>query len=147
MRKILVNTLATTSAVLLITLIVGMIIHGRSILDLGGANIRVYFFFELLGVNFVAHFGLFFTRKFESKYVIFEFLLDLSLIIVVLLIYGAIFDQYTGRRWIFVIIATVIYSFMIFTNMVRERADDKKINEIIQKRKQKRSEKSPFVAS
>ena len=148
MKKVLVNTLATTCAALILLLIIHTIIQGKSLTDLldRRSTISVYFFLQLLGVNFVINLGLFFTYKFESKYVILEILLDLGFTIAVLLIYGAIFDQLTGRRWLFVVIAIAIYSFMFFMNAIRDRDDVKKINESIQKRKKRRSENT-FIAS
>ena len=149
MKKILVNTLATTCAALILLLIIHNFIQGKSLPDLldRRSTISVFFFLQLLGVNFVINLGLFFTCKFESKYVIFEILLDLGFTVVVLLIYGAIFDQLTGRRWLFVVMAIAIYSFMFFMNAVRDRDDVKKINESIQKRKKRRSENNTFIAS
>jgi len=149
MRKILVNTLATTCAALILVLIINVISLDKSFLFLFDKNFTISapFFIQLLGVNFVINLALYFTYKFECKYVIVEMLLDLGTIISILLVYGAIFDQFTGRRWIFAVIAALIYSFAIFANMARERADEKKMNESIQKRRKGLNGKSPFIAS
>ncbi|MCL2008187.1 MAG: DUF3021 family protein [Treponema sp.] len=149
MKKVLVNTLTTTCAALILLLIIQTIIQGKSFLDLLDirSTISVPFFLQLLGLNFMINLGLYFTYKFESKYAILEILLDMGLTVAVLLIYGAIFDQLTGQRWLFVVMAIAIYSFMFFMNAARNRDDVNKINESIQKRKKERSESSTFIAS
>ena len=94
--------------------------------------------FQIFGANIVINCGLLLTHKIESRYVIVEYLIDVSYIIAVLLIFGAVFDWYsTVPAWLLAAMAVVIYVFMIIVTTVKIQKDTKKINELLQKRKEK----------
>ena len=137
MKKILVNTLASTCLVLLLLILVAVIIDNNPIRDVLGAAIQVSVILQILAGNALVSLGLFFTSKFESKYAALEFLLDLSYIVIVILAFGIIFNWYTGRRWILATIVVVVYIFTLLTNMVRVRKETNEINELLQKRREK----------
>ena len=145
MRKTLLNILAITSAVMLVLMLIDIIFDIIFDINSMGFSFREYLdgtfplrlFFQILGVNTVIFCGLFFTNKFESKYASLEILLDICFISIVLIIFGLIFGHFRDRLWIFPIMAIVIYTFGLLTNMVRTQEDSKKINEILQKRKEK----------
>jgi len=132
MKKTVVNIMATTgSALILLALFV--VIFGSKVMYLNTL-------FEILGANIVIHLGLLLTQKFESRYAIFEFLLDVSYVIAVLIIFGLIFDWYSSVPvWVLVIMAVVIYVFGLFVNIARTRKDAKEMDELLQKRKEKHS--------
>ena len=137
MRKTLLDILAITSAVVIILLLINIIDFSLSFRELLDVTIPIRLFLEILGVNAVIFFGLFFTHKFESKYASLEILLDICFISLVLIIYGLIFDHFRDRLWIFPIMAIVIYLFGLLTNMVRTQEDSKKINKFLKKRREK----------
>ncbi|MCL2557254.1 MAG: hypothetical protein FWE09_02120 [Treponema sp.] len=136
-KKTIVNILASTCLVLLLLVFIAAVIDGTSIHEIREATIQVNFFLQILGVNVFIFVGFVLIRKFESKYAILEFLLDISYIIIVLLISGKIFGWFSGRSWILVIMAVVVYLFGLFTSILRTRKDASEINELIKKRKEK----------
>jgi hypothetical protein len=146
-KKIIVNILAVTSLALLLLIFVAIVIDGASIQEIQEATIQINLFLQILGVNTLIFVGFNFIRKFESKYVILEFLLDISYIIVVLFIFGAIFGWFSTRSWILVIMAIAVYIFTLLTNTVRTRKDAKEINELLKKIKEKDTEPPKDVAS
>jgi hypothetical protein len=126
MIKVIVNIMATTGTAL--------VLEAAICAMYGVTAIYVRDCFQVLGANIVIHLGLLLTGKFESRYAILEFLLDLTFIIVVVAAFGAIFNW--ASPWIFAI-AVVIYVFGILTNMARIRKDADEINELLNKRKEK----------
>jgi hypothetical protein len=130
MKKAVINTMATTGAVLVVLTIFAVII--------GAKVMYLHTILEILGANIVIHFGLFLTRKFESPYAVLAYFLDISYVIAVLVIFGLIFDWYSSVPvWVLVIIGVVVYLFGLITNMGRIRNDIKEMDELIQKRKKK----------
>jgi hypothetical protein len=96
---------------------------------------------EIFGANIVINFGIFLIHKFEIRYIILEYLLDISLIIIVLVVSGAIFNWYSAIPvWLLIVMAVVIYLFVIITNITKIKKDTKEINELLQKRKEKKTD-------
>ena len=125
--------MATTGAALVALTIFAVII--------GGKSIYAHTIFEILGANIVIHLGLLLIRKFESSYAILAYFLDISYIITVLVVFGIIFDWYSSVPvWVLVIIGVAIYIFGLFTRMVRIWNDIKKMDELLQKRKEKNTD-------
>jgi len=130
MKRTIENIMTTTGSVLILLAIFTVIF--------GGTYIYARTFFEILGANTVIHLGLLLTRKFESRYVIFEFLLDITYTIAVLVVFGLIFDWYSSVPvWVLVIMAVVIYMFGFLIETVRTHKDAKEMDELLQKRKEK----------
>ena len=84
MKKKVVNIMATMGITLVVLALIGSI-YGAKILCISSV-------FQVLGANIVIHFGFVLTSKFESKYLLLEAVLDISYSIVVLIIFGAIFN-------------------------------------------------------
>jgi hypothetical protein len=94
--------------------------------------------FQIFTANIVINAGLFVISKFESRYAIVEYIVDISYIIAVLVAFGAIFDWYSAVPvWVIVVMAIVIYLFAIIISMNKLRKDTKKINELLKKRREK----------
>jgi len=94
--------------------------------------------FEVFAANIVIHLGLVFTKKFESSYAILEYVLDVSYIIVVLIIFGLIFNWFSSIPiWYLIIMAVFIYAFGIFINIAKIRKESDELNKLLQKRKNK----------
>lgn len=127
MKKMIINVMATTGITLVILALIGTL-YGAKFLFISGV-------FESLGANIVMHLGFIITGKFESKYPILEAILDISYTIVVLIIFGAVFNWYRSTPiWILIIMAVIIYSLGCLMSIFRMREDVKAINELLQKR-------------
>ena len=130
MKKAVVNIFCITGAALILLAIFTVII--------GAPAIFVRTFFEILGANTIIIFGLLLTHKFESRYVFLEYLLDISYVIIVIVVFGVIFDWYSSIPvWYLVIMAVAIYIFSIITSIVRTRKDAQELNALLLKLKEK----------
>jgi len=98
---------------------------------------------QILGANVVIHLGLFLIRKFESRYIFLEVLLEIAYIMVVLVVFHLVFDWF--YRWlsplaeigILVSMAVIIYMVTMFLRMGRIREDVNEINKLLEKRNKK----------
>lgn len=129
MKKIIVNIMTTTGISLVALAIPLNLLYG---LD----NISFYNVFTTLGVNIVLHLGLLLTHKFESKYFVLEALLDIGYIVIVLSIWGALFDWMP--IWMLAIMGVLIYLISLHLSMVRIRAEVSAINKSLQRRNVKK---------
>lgn len=129
-KTTIINTMITTGTALVILSAFLIIFDERSLF--------IHTIFQIFGANIVINCGLLLTHKFESRYVILEYLLDVSYIIAVLIVFGIVFNWYSAIPvWVLVIMAVVIYVFMIVLTMYKIQKDTQKINELLQKRKEK----------
>lgn len=128
MKKISVNILCSTAVTLLILAFLGTISGAQFLL--------INSVFQSLMVNIVIHIGLLFTHRFESRYAILEFMLDIGYMEAVVIIFGAVFNWYGSTPiWVLVIMTTIIYIAGVFLNMVQMRQEIEEINELLKKRK------------
>lgn len=128
MKKVSVNILCSTAITLLILAILG-VVSGAQFLLINSV-------FQSFIVNIVIHIGLLFTHRFESSYAILEFMLDISYMEAVVIIFGAIFKWYGSTPvWVLAIMTTIIYIAVVFLNMVQMRQEVGEINELLQQRK------------
>ena len=129
-NKTIMNIMFTTGTALMLLAVFAVINGGKAIF--------VETFFQILGANIVIHLGLILTKKFESSYAILEFLLDISYTIVVLVVFGIVFNWYSSTPvWYLVIMAVVIYTFGVFINILRTQKDANELNKLLQKHKNK----------
>ena len=127
MKKISANILCSTAITLIILATLGLISGAKFLL--------IHSVFQSFIVNIVIHIGLLFTHKFESSYAILEFMLDIGYMLVVVIIFGAIFNWYNSTPiWVLAIMTTIIYFAGILLNMVQVRHEVEEINELLQKR-------------
>ena len=132
MKKTIVRILFTTGAALVILAVFLKIT--------GAEHLYINHVFEILGANTLINLGLYFRYKFEIRNVFLEFIVDVSYIIFILLVFGKIFNWYPALPvWYLVIMAVVIYIFVIVTTVVKIRRDTKEINELLTKRKGRQS--------
>lgn len=128
MKKISVNILCSTAITLLILAILGA--------ASGAQFLLINSVFQSFIVNIVIHTGLLFTHRFESRYAILEFMLDIGYMEVVVIIFGAVFHWYGSTPiWVLAIMTVIIYIAGVFLNMVQMRQEVEEINELLQKRK------------
>lgn len=127
MKKMLVRILCSTGITLIVLAFVGMM-SGARFLCISSV-------FESFAANIVIHVGFLFTRRFESNYTIIEYMIDLSYIIGVLLVFGAGFDWFDSTPiWMLMIIAAIVYALGLFLSITRMRQDIKEINVLLSKK-------------
>ena len=135
MKKTVSYILFTTGAALVILALFSIFIVGD--VELIDGNVVL----EIFLANIVINFGLFLRWKFEIRYVILEYLVDISYIIIVLVIFGLIFDWYSAvPLWLLVVMATAIYLFAIIITFTKIRKDTAEMNELLQKHKEKQTD-------
>ena len=101
-------------------------------------SMSIYIIFQIFGANIVINCGLSLLSKLESRYAIVEYLRDVSCIIIVLIVFGAVFGWYSLIPvWVLVIMAVAIYVFMVIISTVKTRNDTRKINNLLRKRREK----------
>lgn len=130
MKKTISNTMFSTGAALVILAVYFLVTGER---EMGIQRIL-----EIFGANIVICFGIMFIAKIEIKNIILEYIIHVSYIIAVLLAFGAIFNWYSAvPAWLLVVMAVVIYAFVIVINVLKINKETKEINDLLQKRKAK----------
>ena len=129
-KRIITNIMFTTGAALVIL---------AAFLVLFGAEINYApVVLQIFAANIVINFGLFLLWKLEIRYMILQYLVDVGYIIVVLVVFGIIFNWFsTVPVWLLVVMAVVIYTFSTIITITKFRKDTDEINELLQKRKEK----------
>jgi len=97
--------------------------------------------FEIFAANIVIILGLYLRGKFEIRNLILEYLVDISYIIAVLVVFGLIFDWYSAiPMWLLVVMAVVIYIFAMIFTVTKIKKDAEELNKLLQKHHEKRAD-------
>ena len=97
--------------------------------------------FQILAANTLIILGLFIRMKFEIRSIILEYLIDISYIIAVLVVFGLIFDWYSAIPiWLLVVMAVVIYIFATIITVTMMKNDAKELNKLLQKHQEKQAD-------
>jgi len=97
--------------------------------------------FEIFAANIVIILGLFLRMKFEIRNLILEYLVDISYIIAVLIVFGLIFDWYSAiPMWLLVVMAVLIYIFAMIFTVTKIKNDAKELNKLLQKNREKQAD-------
>jgi peptidoglycan/LPS O-acetylase OafA/YrhL len=132
-KSIITNTMFVTGMALVILAVFSLLL-----------NVEIHFVptvFEIFAANILIILGLFLRWKFEIRNIILEYLVDISYIIVVLVIFGLIFDWYSAIPvWLLVAMAVVIYIFAMIISVTRINKDAKELNKLLQKRLKKQAD-------
>ena len=97
--------------------------------------------FEIFAANIVIILGLFLRMKFEIRSFILEYLVDISYIIAVLIVFGLIFDWYSAIPvWLIVAMAVVIYIFAMIFTVTKLKNDAKELNKLLKKHQEKQTD-------
>jgi len=100
-------------------------------------NVEIHFVptvFQIFAANIVIVLGLFLRGKFEIRYIILEYLVDISYIIAVLVVFGLLFNWYSAIPvWLLVVMAVVIYLFVMIISVTKIKKDAKELNKLLQK--------------
>jgi len=93
---------------------------------------------EIFAANIVINIGLAMIWKLEIRYMILEYLIDVGYTIVVLVVFGVVFDWYSAVPvWLLAAMAVVIYTLAQIINITKSRKVTDEINELLQKRREK----------
>jgi len=97
--------------------------------------------FEVFVANIVIILGLFLREKFEIRNIILEYLVNISYIVAVLVVFGLIFDWYRAVPvWLPIAMAVVIYIFSMIFTAAKLKRDAEELNKLLQKRQENRTE-------
>jgi len=97
--------------------------------------------FEIFAANIVIILGLFLRMKFEIRNFILEYLVDISYIIAVLIVFGIIFDWYSAIPvWLIVAMAVVIYIFAMIFTVTKLKKDAEELNKLLFKHREKQTD-------
>ncbi len=129
-KRIITNTMFVTGAALVILSVFSALL-----------DVEIHFVptvFEILLANILIILGLFIRWKFEIRNIILEYLIDISYIIFVLVVFGLIFDWYSAIPvWLLVAMAVVIYILAMIFSVAKINKDAKELNKLLQKRQKK----------
>ena len=97
--------------------------------------------FEIFAANIIIILGLFLRMKFEIRSIILEYLIDISYIIAVLVVFGLIFNWYSSIPiWLLVVMAVIIYIFATIITVTMIRNDAKELNKLLQEHHEKQAD-------
>jgi hypothetical protein len=118
--------MATTGASLVLLAMIAMSYQGSAIF-LGSI-------FQTLAVNFCIHAGLLLMRRFESQYYLVEVGLELGYILVLVVLFGTVFDWYSSAPlWVWIMLGCAVYVIGGLIGVFRIKNDVDIINQLIQK--------------
>ena len=129
MKKIIVNILYVTGAVLVVFAIYLTII--------GKETILVNNIFEILGASILINVGITLRYRIEIRNFILENIVNLSYIIVVLLAFRAIFKWNNLPIWFFILLAFIIYILSIVLLYYQVFRNKEEINKLLKKRRER----------
>jgi len=132
-KNIVTNTMFVTGTALVILAVFSVLL-----------NVEIHFVptvFEIFAANIIIILGLFLRWKFEIRNIIFEYLVDISYIILVLVIFGLIFNWYSAIPvWLLIAMAVIIYIFAMIISVTKINKDAKELNKLLQKRQKKQTD-------
>jgi hypothetical protein len=97
--------------------------------------------FEIFAADIVIILGLFLRGKFEIRNLILEYLVDISFIIAVLVVFGLIFDWYSAiPAWLLVVMAVIIYLFAMIFSVTKIKKDAEELNKLLEKHQKKQTD-------
>jgi hypothetical protein len=125
MKKTIINMMFTTGIS-----IVGLTLYYVFIRE---ERILVQTILQLFGANIVLHLGLHIRDKFEIRNPIIESVVDNSIIITVLLVFGFIFGWFAKIPvWLLVASAIVLYAITVFVTSSEVKKDIEKVNKLLE---------------
>jgi len=97
--------------------------------------------FQIFAANIVIIIGLFLRGKFEIRNLILEYLIDISYIIAVLILFGFLFNWFSSiPAWLPIVMAVVIYIFATIFTVTKLRSDAKELNKLLEKHHKKQAD-------
>lgn len=94
--------------------------------------------FQILGANIVFHSGFLLISKLEMKWPFAELFLNIAMIIILLLVFGSLFNWFSSTPvWILILMGLVIYIISAVLQLFSMRQDAQEINTLIRERKER----------
>ena len=125
MKKTIINMMFTTG-----TSIVGLTLYFVFIRE---ERILVQTILQLFGANILLHLGLYIRDKFEIRSPLIESVVDNSIIITVLLVFGFVFGWFVKIPvWLLVISAIGLYIITVFITSSEVKKDIEKVNKLLE---------------
>lgn len=95
----------------------------------GGIWIYIPTIFQCLVLSTAIQLGIYLLKNFESKYVIVEYLVEITLVQILVLVFGHIFSWYEGTPlWFLLIIGVSTYILSSFLGIISVNSDIRYIN-------------------
>ena len=130
MKKTIINMMFTTGIS-----IVGLTLYYAFMRE---ERILVQTILQLFGANIVIHLGLYIRDKFEIRNPLIESVVDNSIIITVLLIFGFVFRWFVKIPvWLLVVSAIGLYIITVFITSSGVKKDIEKVNKILEEQNRK----------
>ena len=127
MKKFIVNVFATTGISLILLSAIALLYNAE--------YLYIPTVIQTLGANLMIHLGLLLLHKSELKYPILEMALDILIVTVTLICFGAIFGWFASTPiWILVIMSIIMYLISLCLNLMSMKREAQEINALIQKR-------------
>lgn len=121
MRLQIKNCLATTGLSLVLLAIVATLYNAHLLC--------IESIYQVFASNVVIHIGLVLMNRFESKYYLLEILIEIGYILLVLAIFGSLFNWYSSTPiGVLILMGIIIYIIGSFIDIFRIRSDVKFIN-------------------
>ena len=125
MKKTIINMMFTTG-----TSIVGLTLYFVFIRE---ERILVQTILQLFGANILLHLGLYIRDKFEIRSPLIESVVDNSIIITVLLVFGFVFGWFVKIPvWLLIISAIGLYIITVFITSSEVKKDIEKVNKLLE---------------
>jgi hypothetical protein len=126
MKKTIMNMMFTTGISIFGLTLYFLIIHEESVL--------VKTLLQLTGANVLIHLSLYLRDKFEIRNPFIESIIDNSIIIVILIVFGLIFGWFVKVPiWLLVISGIVYYIITSIITVSKTKRDTDEVNEILNK--------------
>lgn len=130
MKKFATNVLTTTGLSLVLLSVIALCFQAECIF--------VQTVFQILGANIVFHSGFLLISKLEMKWPFAELFLNIAMIIILLLVFGSLFDWFSSTPvWILILMGLVIYIISAVLQLFSMRQDAQEINTLIRERKER----------
>ena len=127
MKKNIVNILATTGISLLLLSVAALLFHASCI--------YLETVFQAFGVNIITHLGIMCIKKIELRNIFIEMVLEITVIVFVLLVFGRLFQWFTSLSFLLLVcMGVVIYIISLFLNLLQMKQEAKEINLLIKNR-------------
>ncbi len=133
MKKNMVHILATTGISLLLLSVVALSFHASCI--------YVETVFQAFGVNITTYLGIMCMKKMELKSIFTETVLEITLIVCELFVFGRLFHWFTSLPFVLLVcMGVVIYVISLFLNLLQMKQEAKEINLLIKNRRKNQDE-------
>lgn len=133
MKKYTVNIFATTGISLILLSFIALFFHAKCI--------YLQTIFQVSGANIIVHLGLLFLNKLEVKHTITEIALDIAFIMIMLILFGSVFNWFTSTPvWILVMMGFLIYIVSVILNLLYMKQEAQELNALITKRNSKKEQ-------